>query len=470
MDAVIVNGEGTFHHGRGEDLLAFPAAAQRAARATFVLNALVQDMAPYAPVFSACDAVITRDPVSFEQARALGARAHLLPDAFVLARFADGGTRAPGNPVVTDYHGAAAGGPGAIIDRLLHERDGGVTWFPLQSPIVSSRWRETVGFLRGASCIVSARHHGCYAAALAGRPFVVMASNSHKMQAFRAMTGDFVPYVESSGIAGRRHRAGARPRSRFRALAGQARGVRLRREGGRHPAWRRAGRARRSGAGCRHPALRHGVARSEEPARSALPPAAPGDRRGSVARGQLRRPQAFLGQAAEARAQAQLPGRRTERRRACHPRREAARKAGAGGIARPARRGVLRHHPRLAQPLAFEGQPPQPPAQRGGRRGGRGSRRTDRLLRARAAARHRRPGGRARSRPARHRRAQGPAGARALLAAGRPARARRAQAGRRALRARPLCLGATLAGEGAGGRPPAHGRARPHRAPAAARG
>lgn len=197
VDAVIVNGEGTFHHGRGEDLLAFLAAAQRRGRATFVINALIQEMAPYAETFGACDAVVTRDPVSFEQALALGARAHLLPDAFVLAGFADGGARAPADLVVTDYHGAAAGGPGAIIDRLLHERDGQVTYFPLQSPLVSSRWRSTVDFLRGASCIVSARHHGCYAAALAGRPFVIMASNSHKMEAFRAMTGDFIPYVES---------------------------------------------------------------------------------------------------------------------------------------------------------------------------------------------------------------------------------------------------------------------------------
>lgn len=198
IDAVIVNAEGTLHHGRGEDIIAMVAAGTAMGKKAYLINALIQDMEEYAAVLRGCTAIVTRDPRSYAEASLYNSQVSLVPDSFILANFEETeGVFAPEDIVVTDYWGTMSDGPGYIIDRLLKEKADECTYLPFQSPFHSAEWRSVVHRLSKARCVVSARHHGLYAAAMAGRPIVILESNSHKMAAFREMYGDFIPVINS---------------------------------------------------------------------------------------------------------------------------------------------------------------------------------------------------------------------------------------------------------------------------------
>jgi hypothetical protein len=195
VDAVVLNGEGTLHHGGGEDLVSFLRVAQDLGRSTYVINALVQEMHYASDVLSRCTGLVARDPLSLEEVRPHVPHAELAPDSIVFARFEDSRSPAatPRDIVVTDYLDSSRAGAGLIVDKLLMQAN--ATYFPLHSPVTSVTWRNAIGFLTSARCVVSARHHGCYLAAMAGRPFVMLESNSHKMAGLRELFGTFVPFV-----------------------------------------------------------------------------------------------------------------------------------------------------------------------------------------------------------------------------------------------------------------------------------
>ena len=57
----------------------------------------------------------------------------------------------------------------------------------------SGRFEDIVATLRGAEIYLTAQHHGVYAAALAGCPFITTPSNSHKIESFIDWTGLPIP-------------------------------------------------------------------------------------------------------------------------------------------------------------------------------------------------------------------------------------------------------------------------------------
>ena len=57
----------------------------------------------------------------------------------------------------------------------------------------SGSFENIVATLKGAELYLTAQHHGVYAAALAGCPFVTSPSNSHKIEAFIEWTGLPIP-------------------------------------------------------------------------------------------------------------------------------------------------------------------------------------------------------------------------------------------------------------------------------------
>lgn len=219
VDAVIVNAEGTLHHGRGEDIIAMVAAGTAMGKKTYLINALIQDMEEYAAVLAGCTAIVTRDPRSYAEASLYNSQASLVPDSFILANFEETvGVFAPEDIVVTDYLRTMPDGPGYIVDRLLKEKADECTYFPFQSPFHSAEWRSVVHRLSKARCVVSARHHGLYAGAMAGRPIVILESNSHKMVAFREMYGGFIPVINSYEEVERAIEQACAMASRFEAL------------------------------------------------------------------------------------------------------------------------------------------------------------------------------------------------------------------------------------------------------------
>lgn len=219
IDALIINAEGTLHHGRGEDLLAMVDAAIQNGVKVYIINALIQEMGEYAEVLAKCSAIVTRDPRSFAEAKKYSDSVYLTPDTFVIADFEPAvETEVSDKIIVTDYLGTMPEGPGYIVDRLIKDKAEESEFFPLQSPFTSSQWRGVVNRLRSARCVVSARHHGLYAAAMAGRPMVILESNSHKMAAFREMYGEFIPIVSSYDQIDKAIEAACSAEEKFKAL------------------------------------------------------------------------------------------------------------------------------------------------------------------------------------------------------------------------------------------------------------
>jgi polysaccharide pyruvyl transferase WcaK-like protein len=106
-DAVVVNGEGTLHHGAGSEYFAILGAAQQLGKATLLINAVFEAHQGWAQVISRLDDFCVRDLHSLEHARSLGFRCRLVPDSFLAAQFdATPTIDLGGRIVVTDWHPA----------------------------------------------------------------------------------------------------------------------------------------------------------------------------------------------------------------------------------------------------------------------------------------------------------------------------------------------------------------------------
>lgn len=178
-DAVIVNGEGTIHHGRGGHLIGLLALAQALGKYTALVNAVLQDLPEtFAKTLRKLDVLHVREPRSAAVARAMGAEAEIVPDLCIEASWAETGTRNfQGGTVVGDAH-PRAWEPVETLRRLPDE------WgrFPLATQSSAKNWWRARGSLGTAGCYVTGRHHGVYLALLAGIPVVPMSSNSHKVE------------------------------------------------------------------------------------------------------------------------------------------------------------------------------------------------------------------------------------------------------------------------------------------------
>lgn len=207
-DCVIVNGEGTLHHGNGKDLLAFMKAAKRFHKPVYLINALIQNMGDYADVLASCDGIMARDILSYEEALKYNSQVSLSPDSIVFARFGEvcnfdeNKQEAANFPckevLITDCIGGTKGKQWKKVADILHRYDNNAVYFPLKNEFFSGQWKQALQHIASAKCIVTGRHHGCYLAMLLGKPFVLLDSNSHKMQGIRAQYGDFIEICESA--------------------------------------------------------------------------------------------------------------------------------------------------------------------------------------------------------------------------------------------------------------------------------
>ena len=110
VDAVVVNGEGTVHHGYGRHLIAILGAAQRLGIPTFLVNAVLQDCGDAREVLSSLDDCTVRDGCTSRYLETLGVRHRLIPDSFFEAPFVGVPIHDfAGKLVVTDCHPAKGG-------------------------------------------------------------------------------------------------------------------------------------------------------------------------------------------------------------------------------------------------------------------------------------------------------------------------------------------------------------------------
>lgn len=183
---LFVNGEGTIHHDgpRSLFLLRLIARAKREGKAVVLANALFQ-MHQYDDqrILDGLALAVVREPRSAAYARAYGGNPLVLLDSAADPRFLGGGkARALTNRLVIGGFSRAA----PLADPFAGLEGHRLTIFAAALP-------DLVATLREAEVYVTGQHHGVYAAALAGCPFVAVPSNSHKIEGFVEWTGLPIP-------------------------------------------------------------------------------------------------------------------------------------------------------------------------------------------------------------------------------------------------------------------------------------
>ncbi|CAN1560066.1 hypothetical protein MCELHM10_02599 [Paracoccaceae bacterium] len=185
-DALLVNGEGTIHHSgnRARFLLDLIQSAKRSGKRVLLVNALFQQYdCPKDDILADLALLTVREPRSAAFARRYGGEPRLLLDSAADPLFLAQGQAIP------LAHGRAIGGfhqNGVLSDPFAGIEGDRLT-------MRSGSFEDIVATLRGAELYLTAQHHGVYAAALAGCPFVASPSNSHKIESFVEWTGLPIP-------------------------------------------------------------------------------------------------------------------------------------------------------------------------------------------------------------------------------------------------------------------------------------
>lgn len=187
-DAVVVNGEGSIHHDspRANFLMMVLAAAQATGKRSALINALYQqDQLPIPDVLARLDFMSVREVRSAAQARRHGGCPWVLIDSA-----ADRRQLRAAKPLR-----AVAG----IVKGGTHPKAPSAIWLDgmdvAKVDLATGTLDEIVATLRQADVYVTGQHHGLYAAALAGIPFVALTSNSHKVEGLIEWSGLPIPVV-----------------------------------------------------------------------------------------------------------------------------------------------------------------------------------------------------------------------------------------------------------------------------------
>ncbi len=192
-DVVVVNGEGTLHHGVGTEYFAVLGSAQRLGKGTLIVNAVFEAHQGWESVIQRLDDFCVRDQNSLEHARSFGFRCRMVPDSFLAAQFEGAAfVDLHDKIVITDWHPARDFDVGVTLRGLLDSVEG-TFYFPMQHGIHAYLWRRAAATWARASVIVTARHHGLYLAAVARKPFIAMPSNTRKVEGLIAAAGARIP-------------------------------------------------------------------------------------------------------------------------------------------------------------------------------------------------------------------------------------------------------------------------------------
>ncbi len=180
FDILVVNGEGSMHHGRPtfhRKMRELEAAVSRN-KATYLVNTVWHNNPnDYDEVLAKLAGVYVRDSLSFvDLLENHGRTSHRSVD---LSYFAAEHrvTEAPdfaGRAVRTDYLSAAIGD---FVDMTHPE----LTPLPIHS-LKANSWSSYIAGLRTASLLITGRHHAVYAACRARTPFAAVEGNSHKIR------------------------------------------------------------------------------------------------------------------------------------------------------------------------------------------------------------------------------------------------------------------------------------------------
>jgi hypothetical protein len=196
-DALVVNGEGTLHHGNGSEYFACLGAAQALGKATLIVNAVFEAHSGYLRTLGKLDDFCVRDAESLRHAHSHGLRARLVPDSFLGAEFgAQANMALDGQIVVSDWHPAREHDVGNALRQILDSVDGSF-YYPMLHGMHAHLWRGALADWSRAEAIITARHHGVYLAACARKPFIAMPSNTRKIEGLLEASGANIPVSTS---------------------------------------------------------------------------------------------------------------------------------------------------------------------------------------------------------------------------------------------------------------------------------
>jgi hypothetical protein len=201
-DAIVVNGEGTIHHNKGLDLLAILKYAKDHRKPSYLTNALLQEMDDsWNDLFKSLDDINVRELKSHEYMNSKDISNRLVLDSILEAKFDDKITHDYQNKIiVTDWHSARSHDIGEASSKFIEGRGERETeflpydhWMYIQD----QSWRNQIANTQTAKLTVTARHHGMYIAMMSGTPFVVMPSNSHKIEGMVRYSKIPIPFARN---------------------------------------------------------------------------------------------------------------------------------------------------------------------------------------------------------------------------------------------------------------------------------
>lgn len=189
-DAVIVNGEGTIHHGAGLHLLAILGAAIELGKPALLVNCVMQEIGGHFETLHNLTDFTVRDAGSSEYLASLGIKHRVVVDSIMEAPFVDTPAHDwTGKVVITDWHEARNGDVGAAVGRLIEQLGDRAVFFPLDHPDRLKDWRSIVADMKRADAVVTGRHHGVCMAGLAGVAFLALGSNTWKIEGMMRLFG-----------------------------------------------------------------------------------------------------------------------------------------------------------------------------------------------------------------------------------------------------------------------------------------
>ena len=180
-DRVILNGEGTMHHGSSRALQYLVAlrTAQRQGVKTYIINSVWQDMPDkYNNVLQNCDGVTVREVFSQEEIRKHGVEANVFPDLSYMIDVPE-----EKYEHVSVYEG----------QYIKAHQDHALNKYP-RIDIFEQEWNEIVNRLRNADLLITGRHHEMYAACKAKCRFIVKQGNTWKNGGLLRSAGVDIPH------------------------------------------------------------------------------------------------------------------------------------------------------------------------------------------------------------------------------------------------------------------------------------
>ena len=188
-DVLVVNGEGSMHHGGGafREKMQLIEAAVAKGRPACLINSVWQDNPhQFDAALAKCRQVVVREVLSRDAIAGHGITAQVMPDQSYFAPVGKGD--------VVDFKGAIV-----MTDFLSREFGCFVrlrSRWAERYPFVDMRamdWATLVRSLKTARLLLTGRHHAIYAACKARTPFLALAGNTHKIEGIVATAGVDLP-------------------------------------------------------------------------------------------------------------------------------------------------------------------------------------------------------------------------------------------------------------------------------------